>query len=91
MVSVDISGMVPASHGVERGAWTSQPSFIGGRKDGQSCSPGWHGLLRDEVGCNLDEAAQLPAGYYVLHKSTSTGGLWLYIHSSLIPDPPACA
>jgi hypothetical protein len=80
---IDLNGMAPAAHGTSRAC---PADFIGGRRDGQSATVGWHPTHRDEVGRDLDETArELPPQHYVLFKSNS-GNLLHYVHSSLLPD-----
>ncbi|MBV9651690.1 MAG: hypothetical protein JO296_16355 [Pseudonocardiales bacterium] len=81
---VDLSRMEPASAGANRGGLAPLADYIGGRLTGQITLPGFHGLLRDEFGQNLDGCPVPPSPYYQLYRD---GVALHYVHSSLIGEP----
>jgi hypothetical protein len=77
---IHLTRMSPASSGCFRGHLSGLANYVGGRLHGRITMTGYHDIVRDESGNNLD-GRQIPANYYRLY---ANGILLHYIHSSLI-------
>ena len=81
---INLNWMEPETRGANR---SCPANYVGGRMHGMSATAGWHSLHRDEVGRDLDADTAREIPHYVLFTSNS-GGLWHYVHSSIIPSMP---